>query len=132
MHDYLIEMLECPACHAELDWQVGERRGSRVETADSKCRACGASYPIREGIGVFLTSDLSREDLWAQMDSWLPQYLREHPDIERRLMESPLEELDPADQRFRASVLEERGEFDEAKAIRGAAAPIYTAEVASQ
>ena len=25
MHDYLIEMLECPACHGELNWQIGER-----------------------------------------------------------------------------------------------------------
>ncbi|MBT4503559.1 MAG: methyltransferase domain-containing protein [Gemmatimonadetes bacterium] len=128
MHEYLIEMLECPACHGELDWQIGERRGERVETADSRCRACDTSYPVREGIGVFLTSDLSRDDLWAQMDSWLPRYLQEHPDIECLLMESPLEELDPADQRFRANVLEERGQFDQAKAIRESATPIYTAE----
>lgn len=128
MHSYLTEMLECPACHAELDWQIVERRGERIETADSKCRACNASYPIREGIGVFLTSDLSRRDLWAQMAGWLLRYLREHPDIERRLMESLLEELDPADQRFRANVLEERGQFDQARTIRESAAPIYTAE----
>jgi uncharacterized protein YbaR (Trm112 family) len=128
MHDYLIGMLECPACHGELDWNICEHRGTRVETADSRCRACDASYPVREGIGIFLTADLSRDDLWAQMDSWLPKYLREHPDIERLLMESPLAELDPADQRFRANVLEERGQFDEAKAAREAAVPIYTAE----
>ena len=128
MHDYVMEMLECPACHGRLDWQIVERRDDRIETADAKCDDCDASYPIREGIGVFLTSDLSREDLWAQMDSWLPRYLREHPDVEHLLMESPLEELGPADQQFRASVLEERDQFDEAKAVRDAAAPIYTTE----
>jgi len=43
---------------------------------------------------------------WEQMDSWLTRHLQENPEIERRLMESPLESLDPADQFFRASVLE--------------------------
>ncbi len=128
MHDYLIEMLECPACHGELDWQIEERSGNRVETAEAKCSACDASYPTREGIGVFLTSDLARDDLWEQMDSWLTRHLQEHPEIERRLMEPPLESLDPADQRFRANVLEDRGQFDQAKATRESATPIYTEE----
>jgi len=128
MHDYLIEMLECPACHGELAWTITERRGRRVETAEGKCRACDASYPTREGIGMFLTSDLSRDDLWEQMDSWLTRHLQEHPEIERRLMEPPLESLDPADQRFRANVLEDRGQFDQAKAIRESAVPVYTEE----
>ena len=128
MHDFLFEMLQCPACHAGLDWQIEDRRGQRVEMADATCRSCDTCYPVRVGIGVFLTSDLSRDDLWVQMDGWLPKYLQEHPDIEYRLMESPLEELGPADQRFRANVLEERGQFDEARATRESATPIYTAQ----
>ena len=128
MHDYLIDMLQCPACHGDLDWRIDERRGKRVETAEAECRACDASYPTREGIGVFLTSDLSRDDLWEQMDSRLTRHLREHPEIERRLMDPPLASLDPADQRFRANVLEGRGQFDQAKAIRESATPVYTPE----
>jgi len=128
MHGYVIEMLECAACHGSLVWQIDEADGDRIETADATCGDCRMSYPVREGIGVFLLSDFSRDDLWAQMEGWLPKYLREHPDVERLLMESPLDTLDPADQRFRANVLEERGQLDEALAVRAEATPVYTAE----
>ncbi|MDA0336468.1 MAG: hypothetical protein O2782_14995, partial [bacterium] len=129
MHDSLIDMLECPACHGELAWQIGEQREGRIETAEAECRTCRSNYPTREGIGVFLTPDLPRDDLWEQMDSWLTPHLREHPEIERQLMDGPLESLGPADKRFRANVLEDRGQYDEAKAVRDVSWPeIYTAE----
>ncbi len=72
MHSYLIEMLECPVCHGELAWTVTERRGNRIEKAEAHCVACAATYPVREGIGLFLTPDLPRNDLWEQVDSQLP------------------------------------------------------------
>lgn len=75
MHGYLIEMLECPACHSELAWTVAERCGDRIETAEARCTACDVVYPVREGIGTFLTPDLPREDLWEQVDSQLMQHL---------------------------------------------------------
>ena len=129
MHTYLFEMLECPSCHGELAWTVTERREDRVETAEAYCEACATTYPIREGIGLFLTPDLPRDDLWEQVDSQLIQYLREQPDVERKLMDVPLETLAPADQFFRALVLEERGEYTEAKAVEELAnARLYTSE----
>jgi len=118
MHDYLIEMLECPVCHGELAWLATERRGGRIETAEARCIVCEATYPIREGIGVFLTPDPPRNDLWEQVDSQLLQYLRVHPKVERQLMDVPLETLAPADQFFRALVLEERGDYAQAKAAK--------------
>jgi uncharacterized protein YbaR (Trm112 family) len=132
VHDYLIEMLECPACHGELAWTLAERRGNRIETAEAYCPACAATYPIREGIGLFLTPDLPRDDLWEQMDSQLTQHLREHPEIERQLMDAPLETLTPADQFFRALVLDERGEYAQAKAASDLAmSGLYTPEYLS-
>jgi uncharacterized protein YbaR (Trm112 family) len=129
MHDYLIEMLACPACHGELTWTVTERRGDRVETAEARCAACAAAYPIREGIGLFLTPDLPRNDLWEQVDSQLLQYLRAHPEVGRQLMDVPLETLAPADQFFRALVLEDRGDYAQAKAAKELAdVGIYTPE----
>jgi uncharacterized protein YbaR (Trm112 family) len=132
MHDHLIEMLECPVCHDELAWTIAERRGNRIETAEARCTACAAIYPVREGIGLFLTPELPRKDLWEQVDSRLIQYLREHPQVERRLMGVPLDTLAPADQLFRALVLDERGQYAEAKvaeelARRGVYTPDYTA-----
>ena len=129
MHTYLIELLECPACRGELDWTVTEHNSDCIEAAEARCRACAATYPIRDGIGIFLLPDLPRNDLWEQVDSELFQYLREHPDIERQLMESPMDTLAPADQFFRALVLEERGNYAEAKTVEDLAnASLYTPE----
>ncbi|MEJ2209741.1 MAG: methyltransferase domain-containing protein [Anaerolineae bacterium] len=78
---------------------------------------------------MFLTPDLARNDLWQQVDSQLARYLQEHPVVEQRLMESPVDELAPADLFYRALVLEERGEYQAAKALeRQASRGIYTDE----
>ena len=117
MHTYLIEMLECPACHGQLDWIVAEQIEDRIEAAEAHCQACNAIYPVREGIGLFLRPEVQRNDLWEQVDSGLIQYLREHPEVERQLMDVPADSLAPADQFFRALVLEERGDYVEAQRL---------------
>lgn len=117
MQDFLIEMLECPSCHGELNWKIIQHQGDRIKEAEVNCKKCGSAYPVKEGIGLFLTPDLPRNDLWEQLDNQLVQYLRENPQIESKLMDTPLNTLNPADQFFRAQVLEERGEFAQAKAI---------------
>jgi len=117
MQEFLIEMLECPSCHRELNWKIIQHQGDRIEEAEVNCKKCGGAYPVKEGIGLFLTPDLPRNDLWEQFDSQLIQCLRENPQIESKLMDTPLNSLNPADQFFRAQVLEERGEFAQAKAI---------------
>jgi len=129
MKDFLIEMLECPSCHGELNWKIIQHQGDRIEKAEASCKKCGGTYPVKEGIGLFLTPDLPRNDLWEQFDSQLIQYLRENPQIESKLMDTPLNTLNPADQFFRAQILEERGEFAQAKAIANLAySKLYTPE----
>jgi uncharacterized protein YbaR (Trm112 family) len=116
MQEFLIEMLECPSCHGELNWKIVQHQGDRIEEAEVNCKKCDGTYPVKEGIGLFLTPDLPRNDLWEQLDSQLIQYLRENSQIESKLMDVPLNTLNPADQFFRSQVLEERGEFAQAKA----------------
>lgn len=129
MHDCLMEMLECPVCHGKLEWVVTEGQGDRIETAEARCTACAAAYPVRGGIGVFLTPDLPRDDLWQQSRSHLDGHLREHPEVEGRLLHGPLETLAPADRFFRGLILDERGEYARAKAAFDAALPgMYTPE----
>ncbi len=129
MHTYLIEMLECPVCHNELDWNIFEYDKNRIETAEAQCNACRATYPVRDGIGLFLTPELPRNDLWERVDSGLIQHLREHPELEQRLMEVPPDTLVPADQFFRALVLENRGDYVEAQALEASANQgLYTPE----
>jgi uncharacterized protein YbaR (Trm112 family)/SAM-dependent methyltransferase len=129
MQDFLVDMLVCPLCHNELTWDIQRWRGDRIEVAEARCSECIATYPVMEGIGLFLTPDLARNDLWEQSDSQLMAFLRENPDIERQLMESAPNDLAPADRFFRATILDERGQFDEAKLLRGSAmAELYTKE----
>ena len=111
MHKSLVDMLICPACLGVIQWAVSREEGDRIETAEASCRTCGASYPIRDGIGVFLTPDLQREDLWEEAESGLGRYLSDNPQIGQRLLSAPLEDLNPADQFYRAMALEAKGDF---------------------
>lgn len=129
MHKFLIEMLECPRCHGELAWDITQALGDRVEFAQINCHLCSSEYEVKHGIGQFLIPDLPGEDLWEQVDSQLIQYLRQNPQIEKALMEVPLDTLSPADQFFRGLVLEEKGEYGEArKTFDLANKGIYTAD----
>lgn len=129
MHAFLTDMLRCPACTGELEWDIVVRDENRIEEAHVRCLRCGASYFVREGIGVFLPPDLPRNDLWEQTSSALGQYLQAHPDVERRLLQSPPETLSPANRFYRALALEERGDFAQARALAEAALPLlYTPE----
>jgi len=129
MHEYLMPMLECPACHSKLDWTINKCNKDHIEQAEARCVSCGALYPVQEGIGMFLTADLQRHDLWEESESGLSAYLREHPEIEQKLLELPLEELSPADQFFVAMVLEERGNYAQARSVADLAhVGVYTKE----
>ena len=129
MHDYLIEMLQCPSCLESLSWTIREQDANRLLEATAECTHCGADYPIQDGIGIFLTSDLPRDDIWEEGSRQLSSRLRERPDVKARLMDSKLPDLGPADQFFRGLVHEERGEFDDAyEAFETARLGLYTEE----
>ena len=128
MQKYLIEMLCCPVCREALQWTITEQSGDRLETAEGLCIGCGATYPVREGIGLFLTPDLPRNDLWEQVDRGLIRYLQANPELEKQLLDSPIESLNPADQLFRAFALEEKGQFAAAREAQNIAFQgVYTA-----
>jgi uncharacterized protein YbaR (Trm112 family) len=117
MYAYLMDMLECPVCHGTLRWDVTEETEDRIETGMATCLQCSAAYPICEGIGIFLTSHLPRTDSWEQVESQLMLYLREHPDLERDLVDVTTDTLGRTDLAYRAMVLEERKEFQRSKAL---------------
>ena len=129
MHAFLLDMLECPKCHGKLNWTITERDSDTIEEAEARCGNCATIYPVREGIGIFLTADLPRNDLWEQVDSGLTRYLSEKLHLRQRLMDVPVETLAPADQFFRAMALEGYGDYAEAKRIADLAGPhLYTTE----
>lgn len=127
MHKVFMDMLECPGCHGSLAWNIAEQRGERIEEAEARCTECGATYPVQEGIALFLLTDLPRNDFWEQSESHLSRYLREHAEVERQLMDGPVDQLAPADQFLRAMVLSDRGAYSEAKALNDLAiSRLYT------
>lgn len=127
MNENLIELLECPVCHNQLAWQVVSKSGSHIERAEARCFDCGAIYPVMDGIGIFLTPDLPRNDMWEQVDSRLALHLKEYPDLERKLMGVSLETLSPTDQLLRQMILEEWARFDESRKIN-ALEKLYTSD----
>ncbi len=57
MDNTLISLLACPACHGGLE-----------ETPDKDalhCRACGNTYPVKDGIPLLLQEEAKREDFAA-------------------------------------------------------------------
>jgi uncharacterized protein YbaR (Trm112 family) len=115
MQKYLVEILECPKCHGKLDWNITEQSPDRIESAEACCQDCSSTYPVRDGIGVFLTTDLKRNDYWEQADR-LEQYLRQNPGLEERLMDVPLDTLGPVDQHYRGDIHKSRGDIEAANA----------------
>ena len=119
MQKYLVEILECPKCHGKLDWNITEQSLERIEVAEAYCQDCSSAYPVRDGIGVFLTTDLKRNDLWEQSDNGLEQFLKQYPELEERLMDVPLETLSPVDQHYRGVILNDRGDTEAARIAFG-------------
>jgi uncharacterized protein YbaR (Trm112 family) len=117
MKKILLDLLECPICHQELDWKIREETDDYIEQAEASCSACDSTYPILDGIGIFLTPDLPRNDLWLETDSQLAQHLASNPEDEKKLLEGPVDELSPTDQQLRAGILDERDDFQEAKRV---------------
>ena len=111
MHKHYIDMLECPTCHGDLQWHIKEVTTARIINASVICKSCGADYEVRDEIAVFLTPDLPRNDLWEQGESSLDGYFSENPEVFKRLMNTPEEELNGTDYWYKASYYELKGDY---------------------
>lgn len=111
MHKHYIKMLVCPVCHHELEWHIQEENQDRIINAKASCKACEAEYEVRDEIAVFLTDQLSRNDLWDSGESSMEKFFKENPDTYQKLMNTPEEELNGADYWFKASYFEMKKDF---------------------
>lgn len=128
MQRFLLDLLECPNCHGTLAWRIQVRNGDHIETGEALCAACGGRYPVRDGIALLLVPGERHEDLWEEAASGLASFLAANPEVDAQLTRGPLEALAPADQLFRALVLDERGDAAGAEAAYVAARTgLYTA-----
>lgn len=127
LHKFYVDMLECPKCHGSLTWEITEESEDRIINAKIICSCCGADYEVRDEIGVFLTPDLPRNDLWAQGESELNRFFNENPKIKEDFFSMPEDELNGADYWFKASYYEMNKDYEKSSAMFKKAMPkIYT------
>lgn len=124
----LTRLLVCPTCHGPLELRISERLGPRILEGSSRCPACSRDFPIHHGIAAYFGTAPRPEDLWDASNHEISEFLSSEPDRARRLMGSPLENLNPTDQFVRSSVHEELGDYNAARAARDRALEgMYTA-----
>ena len=56
MHKFIKDMLECPSCHGELNWDIKDETNERIVNATIICDKCGADYEVRNTAISSLTS----------------------------------------------------------------------------
>lgn len=127
MHKQYIDMLVCPLCHNQLKWDIKDEDKDRIINADVTCPSCQSVYEVRDEIAVFLTNELSRNDLWEQGESGLEKYLKENPDTYEKLMNTPEEELNGVDYWYKATYFELKNDFGiSSRMFKNAYKKIYT------
>ncbi len=94
-------ILQCPSCEPSL----------KIRNQGFFCDKCDRQYSKRAGLYDFL---LSGEDQWARVGKG---FMNGQEEMERRLLETPLEELSPSDRLIRAVALWFKGDFEEYEKI---------------
>ncbi|SHH73736.1 Methyltransferase domain-containing protein [Clostridium collagenovorans DSM 3089] len=126
MHKYLMDMLQCPFCHSNLTWDISNETEERLIEGHALCTQCNATYEIHDGIGVFLTPELQRNDLWEESNT----LFLEHPELVDALMEHENNDLCATDRFVKAMLLDEQGNFEEAMPLfKNARADLYTKDI---
>lgn len=129
MFKHLKDNFQCPSCHGELDWNIKDETDMRIVNADIHCKSCQAKYEVKDEIGMFLTPDLQRNDLWAGAASIAEQLRDSAPDILTKLMNTPEEEMSYGDLHYKAGVYEGFYDFKNFDRISSVSFPnIYTKE----
>jgi ubiquinone/menaquinone biosynthesis C-methylase UbiE/uncharacterized protein YbaR (Trm112 family) len=114
----LQHLICCPDCHGDLEWNIETETERRIVAADAKCGHCNRNYLIRDEVANFLLTENSSDDLWKIVDSRLAKELKKNPEYEKQLMQSDLSSLNAADKLLRASIHDERGNYDLAETTR--------------
>jgi len=57
MHQRFLDLLRCPACGGAVELGHATREGEDIVAGTLTCAACGATYPIRDGIPYLLVEE---------------------------------------------------------------------------
>lgn len=132
MKQYLLDLLECPCCHGKLNWNIEKKHEEEIEEAKATCMSCYKVYPVHEGIALFVTSKLTENDPWETADSQMMMMFKQYPEMEQALLQAEEEAASPNDLFIKTLILDERGDFLEAKrTYESAHTGLYTEEMIS-
>ena len=106
MRKELTQWLVCPACHSALTWTARKTVGREILEGTASCTQCRTHYPIHDGVGAFKARDQTAEDLWEEADTGIQALLREEPRKVRRLLNAPVDGMNPSDLLLRGFILE--------------------------
>lgn len=109
MNAFLAKNLACPVCRRPLAGENGAFR----------CPSCGLGFPQVHGVPCLF--EPGKEDLWAQNQSGLAQYLEENPAVAEALEHMPEETLNGADLTAKSSLRQMQGRLREAAELQQAA-----------
>lgn len=127
LHKFYVDMLECPKCHGKLNWEITEETAERIINAKITCCSCDADYEVKNEIGMFLTPDLPRNDLWESSDSGLLNFLEEDIETRNKFFNTPEENLNGADYWFKANYYEMKKDYEKSSEMfKAAMGKIYT------
>jgi len=79
MHKTLIPLLICPICRGELKSRIIRQDETKLIEGEFACKNCIRKYPVVDGIGIFLESKETRDDLWKEQEDFATRFRREHP-----------------------------------------------------
>lgn len=129
MNKEIRNLLECPVCHGKLNWNVREETDMRIVDADIKCEICSATYEIKDEIGMFLTPDLVRNDLWKQVDGVVVNFFNENKNLLSKLEAIDAQDMNGADLWYLATYFEMKQDYKKAKGLFDIAFPkVYVQE----
>lgn len=110
MHRYLKELLLCPRCKHDLQWDTFKEDDVHIIDADAGCAACGEAYFVKDGVGCFLLDCDKNEDNWQKGDAFLERYFQDMPEAKAALLLTPPDWLNAADLYALASLLQSQGD----------------------
>jgi SAM-dependent methyltransferase len=70
MNRWLLELLCCPSCKAELEWEPFDRLEGELLAGDLACKACRERYPLRNGVPCFVASALHHDPFGLQWNQF--------------------------------------------------------------
>jgi ubiquinone/menaquinone biosynthesis C-methylase UbiE/uncharacterized protein YbaR (Trm112 family) len=70
MNARLAKILVCPHCRAGLSLTINGQKGEKIISGNFRCEACGAQYPILDGIPRFVSSEAYASSFSFEWKRW--------------------------------------------------------------